>query len=290
MKKMIACVLATMIFTTATAYGIEDPFTIPDDIHDEDSPLNLRRIRNFNLVAGGGILLWGLLQWDYGSTVFRFRSEGWFEKDTKYGGADKLGHAWASYGMASVYSEVFKRWGLSDTTASRYGALSSFLQTSLIEIGDATSLGHGFSVEDFIMNTAGIALAYVRQSSERVRNSVDFRLEWIPSPALRRGEDLDLTTDYSGHKYILAFKPGGMLESDDFFLNALEIHMGYYTRGYKSADERYFNEKNRYLYAGIGLNVTYLLERYTGTRAYGIFDYIQVPFTYLPYTRRLEQG
>lgn len=290
MKKSMACILAIMIFTTAAASGFEKSPILPDNAHDECAQQNLLRIRNLNLVAGGGILLWGILQWDYGSTVFRFRSEGWFEKGAKYGGADKLGHAWASYGLANAYSELFRHWGLSDTLAARYGVLSSFLQTSLIEIGDATSLGHGFSTEDFVMNTAGIALAYMRQSCEQVRNSIDFRLEWIPSPALRRGKDLDLTTDYSGHKYVLALKPGGIFESGDFFFNALEIHAGYYTRGYKSADERYFNEKNRYLYAGAGLNVTYLLERYAGTRACGIFDYIQLPFTYLPYTRRLEQG
>jgi len=248
----------------------------------------LKRVRNLNLIVGGGILVWGLAQWDYGTTTFNVKNEGWFGKDTKYGGADKLGHAWAAYGLTELYSRVFKKWGLSDDRAAFYGALSSFLQTALIEVGDASSFGHGFSYEDLVMNSSGITLGYLRQKYPWVRDSIDFRLEWIPSKALRRGEDLDLTTDYSGHKYILALKPGGIFRSDNFFLNALELHTGYYTRGFKSKDEKFFSEKKRYLYGGIGLNVTYLLERYAGTRAYGVFDYFQVPFTYLPYTRKLS--
>jgi hypothetical protein len=58
----------------------------------------------------------------------------------------------------------------------------------------------------------------------------------------------------------------------------MEIHSGYYTRGY---GEKYASSLDRFTYIGVGLNVTYLLEQLTGNRAGGIFDYIQVPYTYI---------
>lgn len=63
-----------------------------------------------------------------------------------------------------------------------------------------------------------------------VRGRVDFRWEWFP------------------------------------VLKALEVQVGYCTRGY----------------VGIGVNMTYLLERLTGHRAWGVFDSYQMPYTYLP--------
>ena len=74
----------------------------------------------------------------------------------------------------------------------------------------------------------------------------------------------------------------GWLRTGNPILKALEVQMGYYTRGYVSGDDDDFNGQHRYGYVGIGLNMTYLLERLTGHRAWGVFDYYQVPYTYLP--------
>ena len=106
-------------------------------------------------------------------------------------------------------------------------------------------------------------------------------MEWFPSPALRDGDETDVFTDYSGQKYLLAVKPDGFLKTGDPLLKAIEFQVGYYTRGYSSGDEEYFSGQHRYGYIGIGLNVTYLLDRLTGHRAAGVFDYYQVPYTYI---------
>ena len=41
--------------------------------------------------------LFGINNWDWGTSGFHFESEGWFGTDTKYGGMDKLGHAYTGY-------------------------------------------------------------------------------------------------------------------------------------------------------------------------------------------------
>ena len=242
------------------------------------------------LTAGtiGVIMAIGFVAWDYGSHSFRLADEGWFEQDSKYGGADKLGHLFTCYAMASIYNRLFQAWGYEPNDAILVAAASTWLIMSVTELGDAFSNSQGFSYEDEIMNTVGVGMAYLRQRFPAVRERVDFRMEWFPSPSVLHGKRFDLVTDYSGQKFLLAFKLDGWLRTGNPVLKALELQVGYYTRGYVDEDENFFHGQHRYGYIGLGLNVTYLLERLTGHRARGFFDYYQVPYTYLPTRWELE--
>jgi len=251
---------------------------------DESDTFWTRRRKVLALNVGGAAAILGLgsIAWEHGSSSFAFENEGWFEHDTKYGGADKLGHAWANYALAVLYSRLYADWDFEPHEAALYGSLSSWAHTTLVEIGDGFSKDHGFSWEDLLFNTLGAAFAYARLLNPSLAESVDFRLEWIPSRQFRRGDRADPFTDYSGQKYLLAFKLGGLLQTDDPVMRALEVHLGYYTRGYVSGDEGTFDREKRHGYIGLGLNVTYLLDRLTGRRAWNLFDYVQMPYTYLP--------
>ena len=240
-----------------------------------------KKVVALNLAVTGALAIYGAASWDYGSNGFDTHDEGWFGRDTRYGGADKLGHAWSAYTLASVYNRIYRDWGYSDEDAIAIGVLSSWMQTTVIEIGEAFSKSQGFSWQDEAMNTLGVGVAYLRHRFPTIRETVDFRMEWFPSPALRHGDERDVFTDYSGQKYLLAVKPDGFLKTGDPLLKAIEFQVGYYTRGYSSGDEEYFSGQHRYGYIGIGLNVTYLLDRLTGHRAAGVFDYYQVPYTYI---------
>jgi len=241
-----------------------------------------KKVIVLNAATVGAITVVGVAGWDYGSHAFRTANEGWFDSDTPYGGADKLGHAFTSYALASVYNRIYKDWGYSEHDAILMGAANSWLTMSLVEIGDGFSMSEGFSWQDEAMNTLGASMAYLRHRVPAVRERVDFRWEWFPSPSVREGERFDVLTDYSGQKFLLAFKLDGWLRTGNPLLKAMEVQVGYYTRGYVSHDELHFDGQHRYGYVGIGLNVTYLLEKHTGHRAWGIFDYYQMPYTYLP--------
>lgn len=230
----------------------------------------------------GVIAAFGFVQWDYGSHSFRVAHENWFGQDSTYGGADKLGHIFTCYALASVYNRMFQDWGYSPNDAILVAAASSWLTMTVIEVGDGFSKSQGFSYEDEIMNTVGIGLAYLRHRFPAIRERIDYRWEWVPSPSVLHGERFDVLTDYSGQKYLLAFKLDGWFRTGSPILKALELQVGYYTRGYVSGDDEFFHGEHRYGYVAVGLNVTYLLERLTGHRARGIFDYYQVPYTYLP--------
>ena len=205
-----------------------------------------KKVMALNAVTIGSIATIGVIGWDYGSHSFRTANEGWFDSDTPYGGADKLGHVFTTYALTSVYNYIYKDWGYSDNDAILIAATNSWLTMSLIEVGDGFSKSEGFSWQDEVMNTVGVGMAYLRHRFPAVRETVDFRWEWFPSPAARSGRRFDVLTDYSGQKFLLAFKLDGWLRTGSPILKALEVQVGYYTRGYVSGDNDDFHGQHRY--------------------------------------------
>jgi hypothetical protein len=239
-----------------------------------------------NIVAAGTVLVVGTASWGYGTASFHCEDEGWFDPDTPYGGADKLGHLYSGYVLTDIYSGIYKKFGYSDQDAANWGALSSWSQMTLIEICDGFSDEYGFCWQDEAMNSAGMALGYLRHCYPSLKDKFDYRLEWNPSPAYRHGARVTPFTDYSGQKYLIALKPDGFLKTDEPLLKMVEFQVGYYSRGYD--EEKYFRGNNRYGYYGIGINITELLKQLTGWNAWGIFNYVQVPFTYIASSTRLD--
>ncbi len=239
-----------------------------------------------NAATLGTLAIIGAAKWDYGSTAFHFEDEGWFDRDTPDGGADKLGHAFLGYTLTGAFSWAYRQWGFSEDQAFVRGAVNSLMITTMIEVGDGFSKSQGFCWQDEVMDVAGIGIAYLRYRVPGVRERVDFRVEWIPSASFH--EKWDPFTDYSGQRNVLAFKPGGFLNTKDPFWNLIEFQVGYYTRGYASIDRPYFHSEKRYVYAALGLNMTYLVETLTGHTTWGVFEYYQVPYTYVPFKNDLD--
>ena len=158
---------------------------------------------------------------------------------------------------------------------------------TLIELGDGFSEDYGFSWQDETMNTIGIGFAYLRNRFPSLKEKFDYRVEWFPSEPFRDGEAKDPFTDYSGQKYLIALKPDGFLKTDNSLVKALEVHVGYYTRGF-GENPKYFSNENRYMYVGLGLNMTYIIEQLTGRKLGGIFNYVQIPFTYVATSKKLD--
>ena len=58
--------------------------------------------------AAAVITATGIANWNWFSSPFRFKSEGWFGKDTANGGMDKLGHAYSAYVLTNFSPGVNK--------------------------------------------------------------------------------------------------------------------------------------------------------------------------------------
>ena len=231
-------------------------------------------------VGGVAVLTaWGFISWDYGERSSHTRSEGWFEQDTPEGGADKLAHFYASYLAAHGISALCESWGYSVQKASLYGFLSSFGLMTFIEIGDSFS-HYGLSFEDFFMNTLGCGAGYILYRYPEYARKIDFRVEYIPDFSAN-----DMSTDYDNMKFLMAVKLNGFDAVENPYLRFLECHFGYYARGY-SDDQK---ENRRNLYAGIGINLSKIFADQSFKKTAKVFNYYQVPFTYVPVKWELPQ-
>ncbi|HYD29493.1 MAG TPA: DUF2279 domain-containing protein [Azospirillaceae bacterium] len=228
-----------------------------------------------NLGAAAGLLAWGVGTWDYGDKSPRFSDEGWFGRETNHGGADKLGHFWTGYALSHLFAGQYERWDYTPDEAARLGAVSSLGAMSLVEIGDAFS-EHGFSYQDFLFDAVGAGIGYLWWTNPDLARKFDFRVEYDP---FRDGElQGDVFTDYDRLKYLVAIKAEGFEGIDNPVLKLLELHVGWYSRGYEAWDPLFpeRDERRRYFYVGIGINLTRLLQPTVKTNA---FNYLQVPYT-----------
>lgn len=214
---------------------------------------------------------WGITFWDYGQGGMRMEDEKWFQKDSAEGGADKLGHFYSNYIITHGFAFIYEAWDYEPRQAALWGALSSFGVMGFVELGDAFS-ENGFSYSDLIMNALGSGAGYLLYSYPELARKIDFRIEYRPD--LKGG---DIFTDYERMKFLMAVKLEGFDCVTSEVLKYPEIHLGYYARGYSEEA----GDKSRNLYIGIGINVSKILRDLSWEKTARVFNYLQVPFTYV---------
>lgn len=232
-----------------------------------------------NLTGIGVVTAWGVAKWDYFSNSPKATSEDWFQNDTDSGGADKIGHLYTSYVTAHGLSYLYETWCINRDDAALYGALSSLAILGYMETGDSFS-PYGFSKEDFIANSVGSLLGYYLYLKPDWASKIDLRWEYGLHP-----NHSDFTTDYENSKYLLALKLNGFEYFRNSFLKHIELHAGYYTRGFSDALE----SKERNVYVGIGLNLTDLLRRHDYRKTSTVLRYIQIPGTYMEFEKDMNK-
>ena len=236
-----------------------------------------------NVGAVSAITIYGLINWDYFQTAPKAGQEGWFGRTTSSGGADKLGHFWTTYAGGHLFSYLYRWWDFDDDTANTLGALSSLGVQTLMEVGDAFSGGFGFSYEDALMNVAGAGAAYVLGKYPSLARKIDFRFEYAP----KNIGDItdDLFTDYENQRYLVALKLDGFDTFRDSYLSYLELHFGYYTRGFEEFNPGEPDNRRRNIFFGAGFNVSKLVRNFVDV---GVFDYVQVPYTSVNVKKSLD--
>jgi len=248
--------------------------------------------------ATAAITLTGIANWNWGSSSFHFHREGWFGKHTKSLGMDKLGHGYSAFVLTEFFSD-----GIVKSTADRRhgfytaGLLAIGMMT-YIEVFDGFSKDHGFSPEDLAVDAAGVAFSIIRRAVPGLREKVDFRLLYTPDKATfaslrcfprpscdREGKTTARSpvTDYSNQRYLLAFKLAGFKPLDRTPLRLVELHAGYYARGFTAEAEARGDPLRRRLFLGVGVNVGELLfpkrHGWLGKAARSALEYLQVPRT-----------
>lgn len=219
------------------------------------------------------VTTWGIVNWDYGDRSPHARNERWFSRNTKSGGVDKLAHLYDNYAMTHGLAWLYESWGYNRDKAARYGAFSSFGILGYMELGDSFS-DFGFSYEDFLMNTLGSLVGYLFYLNPALSEKLDFRVEFWPDSS--QG---DFITDYDNQKYLAALKLDGFKAIKNKALQYLELHLGYYTRGY--SDNTRARERN--IYFGVGVNLAKIFDRLSYKKTAVLFNYYQPPYTTLKF-------
>ncbi len=293
--RLLLC--AVLYVLTATMTEAQDTETSNADPSASDTGLSpAQKTWIFNGSVLGAVGVYGSLNWweEFGNV--RFSNEGWFAQDTDNGGADKTGHAFSTYAFSRIFSATYRKFGISEDNAAWQGSLSSFAFMSLLEAGDSFN-DFGFSSRDIAANSAGALLAYISERSETFDRFIDFRIEYAPSPGLLKSGETDIFTDYSGMKHLVAFKFSGFEAFEKTSLAFLELHAGYYSRGYKEYDTGHFDQKERNVFCGLSLNLSRLFQQAAEktSKAGCVFqsaskflEYYQPPYTSLHYIRKLE--
>jgi uncharacterized protein YfiM (DUF2279 family) len=231
-----------------------------------------------NIIGLSAITTWGVLNWDYFKNDPQKKDEGWFSDDTKDGGHDKLGHFYFTYALSHALAAIYTKAGYTPRQGALLGSLSSFGMSSWMEIGDAFS-SYGFSYEDFIMNLIGSMTGYLFYSYPAIAEKIDIRLEYRP-----KFDTTDFSTDYENQKFLMALKFDGFEFAQKNYFKYLELHLGYYTTGYPDKKNR---ERN--IYTGIGINFSRLLKQAKMPKISKVFNYIQLPYTYIKIDKNLNK-
>jgi hypothetical protein len=92
----------------------------------------------------------------------------------------------------------------------------------------------------------------------------------------------------TGQKYLLAVKLAGFEALEEGPLRFVELHAGYFARGFTLDERRHGDPKRQVPYLAVGLNLSELLlssdevrRSRIGQIARTSLEYIQVPYTYV---------
>lgn len=193
---------------------------------------------------------------------------------------DKLGHAFSSYAMTNGLSEALLAKGRDPQRAATAALIASQALMFYVEIFDGYSNDHGFAREDLVFNFSGSVLAWARTVYPRVRDLVDYRLEYTSSGY----SGFRPLSDYAGQKYLLAWKASSIKGLRDSPLRFLELQTGYYARGFSKKEEQDGKMPTRHAFIGLSINLAELL---SGRRQAGesrwrhgsrlLLEHVQVP-------------
>lgn len=221
----------------------------------------------------GGMVAYGFAFFDYGSSKYQIKDDGWFEKDNKDGGSDKWGHALSAHIQTAVFSSINRAWGIPRKEAALRGAITAFSTQFVMELGDGFSEEFGSSWTDIVANTAGCVFGYFHETSPRFNELFDFRWEYWPSDQVTKEGEYELSTDIEGSSYVLALNLGALYSRRSNFLDYFDFQAGYASRHYK--DKKAPTERRPFI--GVGINLTNVCKRFRLPVLAKLFEYYQPP-------------
>jgi hypothetical protein len=250
---------ASVVFLPIDAQVVSATGPTSSSTDVETAPPPDLRLANALVIGGGvaGVAAYGFAKWwDQGfKGHFTTGNEGWFGQDTRYGGADKLGHAYSANAGVRLTSALLQSYGNAPDTAANLAFWSTFGTLTAVEVADGFSKQYTFSWQDATMNAVGAGFGWWCEKDPAVDALLDYRLMYQRS---QQATSWDLAGDYSGQTYLLVAKASGIPKVRDVpVLRYLEVALGYGTRNYDGPPGA---QPSRYVYYGLQINLSALLD------------------------------
>jgi len=269
MRVAIVVGLLAALARPARADAIDDALAAPPPpVTAEGKAISLGGLAAVHAAA----YTWAYFAWYRGRDVrdhVELDDEGWFGAETYAGGADKLGHGFATYAFTRGSIGILEVGGWSPTVAAGVSAGLTAAFFTLIELKDGVHEGYGFSIGDTVFNLGGIALGVAMAELPRLDRLFDFRLEYLPTSEFVdqvRMHGVNVTEDYSGMSFGLAFHlralDGLQARPSTRWLRWFDVMAGYETRGYLPAPTDPDEAREQRLFLGVSLDLQGLLREY----------------------------
>jgi hypothetical protein len=256
---------------------------------------HLHSVRWELAIVGAAIATIGIKDWDWGNgDGFQTIEEGWFAKNTRHGGMDKIGHSFSTYVIADLLTDRIRANASDPAGAPITASLVAFGIMGLVETLDGFTGRHRFSREDIVANGVGALFSIVRNSVPGMRDLLDWRIMYTPASFERPGitSESGILPPYERQRYIMALKGSGYEALRNTPLQYLELHAGFDARGFEEKERELGYPIERSFYVGMGLNLNEILfgtgpfpnfARYRDTlpgwAVRKTFEYAQVPYT-----------
>jgi hypothetical protein len=200
--------------------------------------------------------------------------DGWFGEDTYAGGADKVGHAWASLAMSRLSSEILVWGGWAPWKAGLLGSGMTLGLFTLFEVKDGfyTELSPG----DALFNAVGAGLNVAMLAYPPLDELIDFRVEYLPSrdyrdlldgqrpppdPAAPRQVSLNFVEDYSGQRFLLALHLGALPGlRGRTWAKLVDVAAGFESDRYKPEPVAPGRRRLQHLFLGVSINLQGLVD------------------------------
>jgi len=284
-----------------TAAGTPGP-TDPAVMLDVEPPPVDHRALSLGVLGGAyvGVAAWMYVAWYYNKPTipsWKFGGDGWLGDGTYAGGEDKFGHAWGDYTFARLGTQLLRHEGWSPLTASIISSSLSFTAFFFVEVKDG--FFYEFSPSDLTGDAVGSVLALIMDNFPAIDDAFDYRVEWFPSVAFRRAPSSDFVEDYSGERFMLAYKPRSIRavrESDGLlrYVQYIDPVIGFESRNYKPTPPPGDSVPRRQeIFIGVSLDMQAVFDDLLG-RAHGhaaktargvthtVFEFANLPFTSTP--------
>lgn len=222
---------------------------------------------------------------DYPRSKFHFINDNqeWLQMD-------KVGHFFSNYHLSKLSSETYQWSGLEKKKAVFYGAATSLVFMTTVEVFDGFSKKWGASVGDIIANFSGSAL-YVSQeliwNEQRIIPKFSFH---TTSFASRRPNVLgnsfpeQVLKDYNGQTYWLSFNINSFIKKEGF-PKWLNFALGYGAEGMITGNDAFVNtiflpanQRYRQFYLSFDVDLTKIKTKSRFLKTFlTVFNAVKIP-------------